>query len=915
MSRKARMWLFIGSVVLVFLIFGGTLVRLYTDWLWFGEVGYRSVFWTRLVARLQLGVAAGVVFFAIVYSNLFLARRFAPPVLDRYDGNTIRLRAGRFARRGFGLLILVLTLGASILAGLEASTHWLTFQAFIHATDFADADPIFQQNVGFYVFKLGFLRYIYGWLLFTLVVAAIATAAVHYTDRAIEVFAGMPTFAPHVKAHLSVLFAAALFVKAWGYRLDAYNLLYSPTGVVFGAGYTDAHARLIAYQILSVVAVIAGILALVNIYRRGITLPAAALVILLGTSLILGAIYPGFVQQVYVKPNEIARETEYIKHNIRLTRIAFDLDKIEEQNFPALTNLTARDIENNRATINSIRLWDYRPLDKTYSQLQELWQYYKISNVDVDRYRINNELRQVTLAARELSSESARLGAGTWVNQHFQYTHGYGAVMSPVNRATEEGLPDFFVKGLPPRSNVGINVDIPQIYFGEMTTDYVVVRSGEKEFDYPSEDRPTYTRYSGPGGVPIGGYLQRSAFAWRFSDVNLVLKNPITADSRLMFRRHIGERVHTIFPFLLYDPDPYLVISGGKLYWMWDAYTLSQKYPYSTPHEILPGFKGNYIRNAAKVVIDAYDGTVDYYIADDTDPILKTYAKIFPGVFKPMDAMPEDLRAHIRYPELLFQTQSSVLLTYHMRDPQVFYNKGDLWDIPKEIVQTSEEQTPVEPYYVIMRLPGEAEEQFLLMLPFTPINKDNMIAWMAAKCDPANYGEVVLYQFPKKELIFGPAQIESRINQDPVISPQLTLWSQSGSRVNRGNQLVIPIEQSIIYVKPLYLESETSKIPELKRVIVAYGNQIAMEQTLEASLQRIFGGRAAPREAVPRPAVPAGPPEKAPAPEIQRLINQAVTQFERAQELQRQGDWAGYGEQVRRLEQTLRQLRESAAAE
>ena len=906
---KNRLWWTIGLVILAILIFGGALARFYTDWLWFGEVGYRSVFWKAFTSKLELGLAAGILFFVIVYSNLWLARRIAPPIPSRYNENELRIRIGRVARKGFGFLVFILTVAASVLVALEARSHWLSFQMFTHPTPFPNADPIFNRNIGFYIFRLGFLQYIYGWLFFTVVVAAIATAVVHYTDRAIEVLARIPTFAPHVKAHLSLLLAAALFVKAWGYRLSAYNLLYTQSSFMYGAGYTDVHARLLALKVLSVVAVLAGILALVNIYRRGIALPSAALVILIGTSLVMGAIYPEIVQKINVVPNQVDRETPYMRHNIEFTRDAFNLGRIEEKDFPALTNLTAQDIQNNRATINSIRLWDYRPIQSTYSQLQALWQYYEIPSVDYDRYTINNEIRQVTLAARELSPQVARR-AGTWVNQHFQYTHGYGAVMSPVNRATSEGLPEFFVEDIPPTSSVGIDITRPQIYFGSEAADYVVVNSQTQEFDYPSEPQPAYTRYAGKGGVPVESYLKRLAFAWRFGDINLMLKNPITAKSRLMFRRQIGERIETIFPFVFYDPDPYLVISDGKLYWMWDAYTFSRRYPYSQPYPIAEGFNVNYVRNALKIVIDAYDGSVGYYVADPADPIIQTYGKIFPGVFKPLSDMPAGLRAHIRYPELMFMTQTDVLRTYHMRDPQVFYIRGDLWDIPDEIVGTENQELPIEAYYVVMKLPEEANETFLLMRPFTPHNKPNMVAWMAAKCGPEDYGKIILYEFPKNKLVYGPAQIESRINQDPNISAQLTLWNQAGSRVNRGNQLVIPIEKSIIYVKPLYLQSETSKIPEMKRVVVAYGDQVAMEQTLDAALIKVFGGRAATTTAV-TPAA-AMIPGQAPTPEVQRLANQAVQEFQRAQELQRQGDWAGYGDELNKLQQTLKQLQQAS---
>lgn len=925
-ARSYKAWYIIGIIFFAILIFGGVLSTFYTDLLWFGEVGYSSVYWTRIISRLELGIAAGVLFFLIVYSNIWIARKMAPPVISNYTDNSLRSRMGRLASRGFLLLFLAITLGISFLVGLEASSHWLGYKAFLNATPFGETDPIFKKDIGFFVFRLGFYQYIYGLLMFTLIVAAIGTAIVHYTDRAIEFLAGRATFAPHVKSHLSFLFAAILFAKAWGYRLDGYNLIYSPSGVVFGPGYTDVHARMFGYQALAVVAIIAGILALINIYRRGIKLPATALIILIGASIILGWVYPGFVQQAYVKPNELNRESKYIQNNINLTRMAFGLDekRIEVRNFPELTPISAANLQANRPTINSIRLWDYRPLRSTYTQLQALWQYYEIANVDVDRYTINGEVRQVMLAARELSQETSQMGSGSWVNTHFQFTHGYGAVMSPVNKATEQGLPDFFIKDMPPRSSVGINITTPQIYYGEMTNNYVIANSSEKEFDYPSEGKPTYTRYSGSGGIPIGSYLKRLAFAWRFSDSNLALKNPITENSRFMFRRQIKERVEAIFPFFLYDADPYLVISEGKLYWMIDAYSISSRYPYATPYEISSrtGFDVNYftdinyIRNAAKVVIDAYNGTVNYYMADSTDPLVQTYNKIFPGVFKPMSNMPADLHKHIRYPEMMFRAQTQVLLTYHMQDPQVFYNKGDLWSIPNEIVETAEEETPMEPYYVVMKLPGQAKEQFLLMRPFTPATKNNMVAWMGAISDPENYGKTVLYLFPKDELVYGPAQIEAKINQDPVISPQLSLWDQRGSQVNRGNLLVIPIDKSILYVKPLYLQSRSSQIPELARVVVVYGERVVMENTLEAALQRLFGGSSItqpqPSPAgtpTARPSIPAG---GAVSGEVRRLIDQAVSEFNQAQDLQRKGDWAGYGEKINQMQSTLRKLQQQA---
>jgi hypothetical protein len=916
-KMRKGLWIGIGVVVLLLLIFGGALDTLYTDMLWFREVGYISVFRTQIVSQIELGLLGFVVFFLIVYSNLWLARHYAPSLAARYDVNPLRSKIGNVAQRGLGILIFLAAVVVSVLVALETSSHWMSYLMFTHASTFGKVDPVFGKDIGFYIFRLGFLQYIYGWLFFALIVAALATAVVHYIDRAIDLIAGVPTFAPHVKAHLSLLFAAVLFVKAWGYKLDMYSLLYSAEGKVYGAGFTDIHARLMALNVLCPVAIIAGILALINIKRRGIKLPAAALIILLATSLLVGVVYPLVVQQIYVQPNEIARESQYIGYNIDATRAAFNLDKVSVKNFPAENSLTAGDLQKNQATINSIRLWDYRPLQSTYNSLQSLGLYYDIKNVDVDRYTVKDQLREVMMAARELSLDKLSGGADTWVNRHFQYTHGYGAVMSPVNESTPDGSPEFFVSDIPPVSTQGIDITRPQIYFGELSNDYAIVDSATREFDHPQEGGSEYTRYAGKGGISIGNYFRRLAFAWRFADTNLLLNNPITTDSRIMFRRLITDRVNTIFPFLTYDRDPYLIISQGKLYWIQDAYTTSSMYPYSTPMDWTEDVSLNYVRNSVKVVIDAYDGTVNYYVADSTDPLLKTYAKIFPGVFKPMNAMPEDLQKHIRYPEDLFRAQSKVMLQYHVRDPQVFYTGSDRWEVAKEMTGTSNEQTEMDPYYVVMALPGEASEEFLLMRPFTPANKVNMVSWMAARCDPENYGKLVLYLFPTQNLVYGPSQIESRIDQDPSISSELTLWNQQGSSVNRGNLIVIPIDKSVLYIKPLYLQSTANGIPQLKRVIVAYADKLEMADTLDAALKAIFGGtsEAAPSQAVsaaPTAAPRPGKPGRPISPNTQRLIDQANTEFNQAEEALKKSDWATYGNHQKQLRQTLRQLQQSS---
>lgn len=896
---KKNLGKIIGLIVLILIIFGGAISRFYTNWLWFGEVGYKQVFWTRILAGAEISIAAGLVFLIIVLLNLLIAKRLIPSS-DYVFRENIRVKIGKHIGTGVNLIAIGVSAGFAVLTAIEASSHWMEWLSFKNATLFGISDPIFNKDIAFYIFRLPFIKYIYGLLMFTSIAALIGTTAYHYINRAADLIKGDPKFAPHVKTQLSILLAIPFFLRAWGYKLNTYDLLYSTLGYVYGPGYTDIHARLIAFYILIGISILAGILVLANIFRQGVKLPIAAVVILFGASLLVGALYPAAMQKFYVKPNEQTAEAEYIGHNITSTRAAFSLSDIQEIPFQASDTLTKEDIAKNRPTINSIRLWDYRAILDTYKQLQELWQYYTISEVDVDRYMINGELRQVLLAARELSIDKMPAGTATWQNTHFQYTHGYGAVVSPVNRATPDGLPDFFTKGIPPASNAGIEIAVPQIYFGEHTNHYVIVDTAIAEFDHPAEEKPVYTTYSGSGGIPISNYLKRIAFAWRFGDINMILKSPITKDSRLMFNRNIERRAKSILPFLLYDGDPYLVISEGRLYWMWDAYTYSDRYPYSTPVPV-GGNNVNYIRNSVKIVIDAYNGSVDFYIADQNDPMLKTYTRIYPGAFKPISEMPEGLKSHIRYPELMFNIQTQMLLDYHMKDSQVFYTKGDKWEVPKEKVGTTTQETQVIAYYIVMKLPGETNEEFIIMRPFTPADKANIVAWMAVKCDPEDYGRTILYNFPRKTIIYGPAQIESKIDQDQTISPLLSLWSGKGSSVYRGNLLVIPIEQSLIYIKPLYLESDNSKIPQLTRVIVAYKDRIAMENTLDLALAKIFGGETVTQ------AQPAAVPQAGQS--IQDLINKANAQYERAQRSQREGDWATYGAETKALGNTLKELK------
>jgi uncharacterized membrane protein (UPF0182 family) len=638
--------------------------------------------------------------------------------------------------------------------------------------------------------------------------------------------------------------------------------------------------------------------------RRNSRWPLYGIVGWLVVSIIVGGIFPSLVQRFQVQPSELAREMSYIEYNIQFTREAFALDRIEEQSFPAEDAPTPQDIAQNNVTINNIRLWDPRPLKDTYNQIQSIRLYYDFNDVDIDRYIIDGNYRQVMLSARELSAEKLAGQAQTWVNRKLQFTHGYGIALSPVNEVSSDGLPELLVKDIPPVGD--FNIEQPQIYFGEKTNDYVIVKTKTQEFDYPMGDENVYGRYQGKDGVSLGSFIRRVVYAWQLGDLNILISGELTPESRVLYYRNIRERVNHLAPFLELDSDPYLVVMDGRLLWIQDAYTTTDRYPYSEPI----GGGLNYIRNSVKAVIDAYDGNVTFYIADPEDALIRTYQAIFPNLFVPAAQMPESLRVHIRYPEDMFNIQASVYQTYHMRDARVFYNKEDLWAVPKEVYFGSEQT--MEPYYIIMRLPGEEKEEFLLMLPFTPVNKNNTIGWLAARNDGENYGKLLAYLFPKERLVFGPSQIENRIQQDTVITEQLALWGRGGSRVIRGNLLMIPLGKSLLYVEPVFLQAETGGLPQLKRVIVAAGDQIAMEPTLKESIVAIFGAEAPPTEPVVKPPAPAEPEEPVAA-DIAGLIEEAQQHYNKAQQYLQAGDWTGYGGELEALKVVLDQLAELTA--
>jgi uncharacterized membrane protein (UPF0182 family) len=671
------------------------------------------------------------------------------------------------------------------------------------------------------------------------------------------------------------------------------------------------HAELPALQAMFWLALIIAATLLANVVLRRLWLPVIGVAVWMVVGLVIISVVPGFMQRYIVEPNELDREAPYIENNIQFTRQAYGLDNVDERDFGQVEPLDVEALQGHRPTLQNVRLWDYRPLSQTYRQIQEIRLYYGFTDLDIDRYWIDGEYRQVILAAREL--DQSQLQSVTWVNQHLQFTHGYGVVMNPVNEVTGEGLPQLWIKDLPPESSVPLTIDRPEVYYGELTDNYIFVRTGIEEFDYPRGEENVYTFYEGAGGVPLNSYVKRLAYAFRLADDNVLLSDYIDGNSRLMFKRSLQERVREVAPFLRYDQDPYLVIMDGHLYWVQDAYTVSGRYPYAEP------VSGdiNYMRNAVKVVIDAYNGSMTFYITDPADPLVQTYAAIFPGVFTSQDAMPASLREHLRYPEGLFNVQSIMYQTYHMRDVNVFYNKEDQWNVPVGVVSGQEQ--PVEPYYVIIRLPDETQEEFMLIQPFTPATKDNLIAWMAGRSDGENYGQLVLYRFPKQELIFGPRQIEARIDQDPEISAQLSLWSQRGSQVIRGNLLVIPMGQSLLYLEPLYLQAESGQIPELKRVILASGERVVMTETLTEGLVRLFGAGAgdvtstasatsAEEETPQASPVVVGEFSSDLAQQIYDLARQADEHYTAAQEALGIGDWATYGAELDAMEEVLNQL-------
>jgi len=901
--HRTRLAIIVALAALVALVLATpSLLGILTDWWWFREIGFQVVFTRQLTAQGWIFLAVFAVTAGVIYLNLRIAQRgvVPHPVVVQVGGpEAPQLDLTRALRRVSAPVAIV----AGLLAGLAATPLWETFLLAANGTAFGTVDPVFSRDVGFYVFTLPAIAAALAFLSGLAVVTLIGLAVVYFLRT--DVIVRPPRFLRIERsagAHLAALLAALFLITALRlWIVDSANLLYSTTGPLVGASYTDLNATLPAIRLSAIVAVLAAVVVVAGALRD--RLPRFAIVAVGGyiaVALVGRGLFPMVMQKFVVAPTELTRETPYLRNHIVATRRAWGLDSVEVRELSGETTLTLADLRANTPTLDNVRLWERDPLLQTFGQLQEIRTYYDFVSVDDDRYWIDGKYRQVLLSPRELNPAS--LPTRTFINEHLTFTHGMGLTLGPVNQVTPEGLPVLFVKDLPPVSSVSLKVTRPQIYYGEMSNDYVFTGTRQREFDYPSGEENIYAAYTGTGGVRVGGLLRRLVFAARFGSSNLLFSQDVQASSRILYNREITDRAARALPFLTFDHDPYLVIAGdGKLKWILDGYTSTDRYPYS--QRLADGT--SYMRNSAKVVIDAYDGTVKAYVSAPSDPLVRTWGRIFPGIFTPLDSMPADLRAHLRYPDEIYRVQTALYATYHMDAPVDFYHREDQWQIP-----AVERATGAVPFlrHIIMKLPGEAREEYVYMVPFTPRGKDNLAAWMVARNDGAEYGRLRVYRLSRQTLVFGPTQIENRINQNTEISRQVSLWDQRGSQVLWGDLLVIPIGTSLLYVQPLYLRAQGGKIPELKRVVVAYQNEVSMAETLDDALAELFGGTAAPRgEAVPEATAGGGAAAPVDA-QTRALITEARQHYDNAMNAQKAGDWATYGAEIRQLGELLSRI-------
>ena len=911
-NNERRGFSFIVFVAIIGFSVARAVATFFTNYLWFDSVNLNSVWIKILLTKGALVGATSLLAFIFIFTNLRLAVR-ATPVMDIFESFESQDPLSRFrawTNERFLRYRLWGSIGLSLFLGAGASQLWEQVLLFLNQQSFGVTDPVFQADVSRYVFGLPLYRLFVSWGFQLVIFTSLIIVLFFVATGALQLRQGrLPEVSSGAKAHLSVLLAFIAILKAFAYRLDSMELLYSPRGKVFGASYTDVIAHLPALNLLILISLFGAVLLLVNIKRRGWLLPATAISLWLAVSIIVGGLVPAAIQRFRVVPDELNKELPYVENHIDYTRLAYGLDSIEEKSFAASPDLSQDDISNNKQTVDNIRLWDPTVLAETYSQLQEIRAYYALQEVDVDRYRINGELTQVMVAAREL--DQTNLPAVGWVNERLQYTHGFGVVFSPANNVASQGQPDFYVKGVPATTTVAeLEVEQPRIYFGESadSVEYVVVNSLQDEVDYPLSTEGqsvAYTNYSGDGGVGIGSFFRRLGFALRYSELNLLISNQLSDDSKLIMERNIVSRVKKAAPFLYTDNDPYLALIDGNLFWIIDMYTVSDKYPYAQPADTrrinensgLP-VNFNYLRNSVKAVVNAYDGTMNFYFVDENDPIMTAYNDIFPDLFSPKSEMSSELLDHIRYPEDLFTIQSDMYRDYHMTDPRVFYADEDPWVIPSDSSTTPRVATlrgefteigfkPMLPYYLLMSLPGETDLSYLIFQPFNPENRPNMQSFLVADADPENYGQLIDFRLPKGEFVDGPSQVATRINQDPDISQIFTLLDQQGSSVIKGNLFVVPINQSILYYQPIYLQGEQNPLPEFKFVVVVFQDRIIMSETLSEALASIFGDE-----------LISDVVEESEGESPLDLLAKATTAFEQAQEQLQKGNLGKYQELI-----------------
>ena len=929
--RPPRRWT-LAVLLLAFLALAavGSVSRFYTDLLWFREIDKTSLFWGVLRTKTLIGLLAGLGTAAIVGVNLWMVERLAP----RYGLTVVARPQVERARAVLSPYLRPLRLGIAaflgLVVGLQASGLWQTFLLWRNRVPFGQRDALFNRDVGFYMFELPFQRAVFGWLFTTLVLTTLLVAAGHYVLGGIRPQAETNRVAAQAQSHLCVLLGLIIALKAWGYWMDKYQLLFSPRGVVGGASYTDVKAQLPALEFLFWVALICAGMFFWGARRGGLMVPLISIVLLAGVSLIMGGIIPAVFQRFRVAPQELARERPYIARNIDATRKSFALDGVAIKNFPATADLTQDDLQASRPTVDNIRLWDAEVLRPGVRNLQAIAQYYNFTDVDVDRYPIDGNRRQVMISVREVDPNGLAESARTWQNLHLAYTHGYGHVAVQVNRTASGGQPDFIVSGFN-QENAPIAATQPRIYFGEPppnSPEFVVVNSKQGEYDAPSlTDKATELfNYDGPGGVQLSDMARRLAFAVRFRDINLLISGNIKSDSRMMFNRDIRERVEKAAPFLQWDGDPYAVVVDGKIQYVLDGYTTSANYPYAQRLDLGAAARrneqgsrgvegsGNYIRNSVKAVVDAYTGEVTLYAFDESDPVLAAWRKAFPDLFAPKAAISKSLQDHLRYPEDLFSIQTWIYASYHIGNPDDFYSKEDFWALPDDRsgeIQRQEDSgglttaisVKARPYYLLTELPGSNQLEFVLVMPFTPNGKENMVSYLAANSDPKGYGTMTLFSLDRARTIFGPTQVNARILADPTVASELTLLSQRGSRAILGNLLTVPIKDSLLYVQPIFVQgSAANSIPLLQRVAVFYNNTVGYSPSLAESIGKVIGGGQAqpPTDGQPTP-----PPSS--TTNVQELLRQADRAYKNAQQRLAAGDLAGYQEQIDRMAKLIQQ--------